>query len=124
MAATVSSLLPDHPIIEVVIYGHFSIEDAITMRDEAWALSNALDIHNVLLEMSGTTQSPSANEIVMFAEGMTQFGDPSRLRNAVVRPTELVPATWAGLYVTALGNRGIQAAEFRNREDAIAWLTA
>lgn len=124
MAASTRCLLPDHPVIEVVIYGHFGIEDAATMRDEAWALSDSLDIHNVLLEMSGTTQTPTANEIVMFAEGMTQFGDPARLRNAVVRPAELIPATWVGLYVTALVNRGMQAAEFRNRDEAIAWLTA
>ncbi len=122
MAASARSLLPEHPIIEIVVYGHFDISDAVTVRDEAWALSDALGVHNVLLEMSGTTHTPSASEIVLFAEGMAAFGAPSRLRNAVVRPTDPTPATWTGLYVTAIVNRGLQAAEFRRREDAIAWL--
>jgi hypothetical protein len=124
MAASTRSLLPEHPVIEVVIYGTFSNSDAETARDEAWALSDALGIHNVLLEMSGTTQTPSAAEIVIFAQGMTSFGDPARLRNAVVRPSDLIPATWTGLYVTALVNRGLAAAEFRSRADAIDWLTS
>ena len=72
--------------------------------------------------MSGTTQTPTASEIVLFTEGMASFGDPSRLRQAVVRPTDLIAATWTGLYVTAMVNRGLQVAEFRRREDAIAWL--
>lgn len=123
MAASARSLLPEHSIIELVIYGRFSIADAAVVREEAWALSEELNIHRVLLEMSGATVVPSASEIVMFTEGMATFGDPSLLRNAVVRPTDLVPATWTGLYVTAMVNRGLHAAEFRSREDAIAWLT-
>lgn len=122
MAQSVRSLMPEHPIIEAVISGHFPIEDAAAARAEAWALSEATDIHNVLLEMSGTTHTPSASEIVLFTEGMASFGDPSSLRNAVVRPTDLMAATWTGLYVTAMVNRGLRAAEFRRREDAIAWL--
>ena len=124
MAAIVRSLMPHHPIIEVVVYGHFSIEDAAAVRADAWALSEASGIHNVLLDMSGTTHTPSASEIVLFTEGMASFGEPSRLRQAVVRPTDLMAATWTGLYVTAMVNRGIQVAEFRRREDAIAWLEA
>lgn len=124
MATSVRSLLPDHPVIEVVIYGGYSIADAVTVRDEAWALSEALQIHAVLLDMSGTTHTPSAAEIVMFAEGVASFGDPSRLRCAVVRPTEPIPATWTGLFVTALVNRGLQAAHLRSRDEAIVWLTS
>lgn len=122
MDATVRSLLPEHPIIEAVISGHFPLEDAVAVRADAWALSQATGIHNVLLEMSGTTHTPTASEIVLFTEGMATFGDPSSLRNAVVRPTDLTAATWTGLYVTALVNRGLKAAEFKLREDAIAWL--
>jgi hypothetical protein len=124
MAATVRSLMPQHAIIEAVISGHFLLEDATEVRADAWALSQATGIHNVLLEMSGTTHTPSASEIVLFTEGMASFGDPSRLRQAVVRPTDLFAATWTGLYVTAMVNRGLNAAEFRRREDAVAWLVS
>ena len=122
MAISVSPLLPEQPIIEAVIYGHFSLEDAVEVRAEAWAQSQALHIHNILLEMSGATATPTPGEIVLFVEGMATFGEPSLLRNAIVRPTDLVAATWTGLFVTVMVNRGLKAAEFRSREDAIDWL--
>lgn len=124
MAQSVRSLMPEHAIIEAVISGHFLLEDAVAVRADAWALSESTGIHNVMLEMSGTTHTPSASEIVLFTEGMASFGDPSSLRNAVVRPSDLTAATWTGLYVTAMLNRGLQVREFRRREDAIAWLVS
>lgn len=122
MATSVRCLLPEHHVIEVVIYGRFTIEDAVAVRDDAWALTATHAIHDVMLEMSGTTETPNASEIVLFAEGLATFGDPERLRVPVVRPTEVIPATWTGLFVTAMVNRGMRAAEFRNRGDALAWL--
>ena len=94
------------------------------VRDEAWTLTTVHGIHDVLLEMSGTTHTPTAGEIVMFAEGLASFGDPGRLRIPVVRPADVIPATWTGLFVTAMVNRGMRAAEFRNREDALVWLAS
>ncbi len=124
MATSVRCLLPEHPVIEAVIYGRFTIEDAVVVRDEAWALTTAHGIHDVMLEMSETTEAPNASEIVLFADGLTSFGDPQRLRVAVVRPTEVMPATWTGLFVTAMVNRGMRATEVRTRGDALAWLAS
>ncbi len=102
--------------------GHFSIADAMRARDEAWELSLASGIHNVLTDMSGTTFAPAAVDIVEFARGMTTFGDPQQLRHAVVSPHDPIAATWIDLFATAESNRGLTARRFHDRQSALDWL--
>jgi hypothetical protein len=72
--------------------------------------------------MSGVTHTPPPSEVVRFAEELSQRGLPRRYRQAVVRPTDTIAATWIDLYATAAVNRGIAVRVFRDRAAAIDWL--
>ena len=94
---------PPTPIIEATGLRAFPIADAAALRADASAVAEATGIHNVLLEMSGTTHTPTASEIVLFHAGDGVLRRP-------VEPTEcccaaqphLTAATWTGLYATAM----------------------
>lgn len=124
MSTHVRCLLPEHPIVEMVTYGHFSVADAWAAVDAGAVLCLEHDVWNALSEMSGTTHTPPASDVVRFAEEMSQRGLPRRYRQAIVRPTDTIAATWIDLYATAAANRGLLVRVFRDRDEAIAWLTA
>lgn len=122
MSTHVRSLIPEHPIVEMVAYGHFSVEDAWAAVDAGAVLCLEHDVWDALSDMSGVTLTPPPSEVVRFAEELSQRGLPRRYRQAVVRPTDTIAATWIDLYATAAVNRGLAVCVFRDRREAIEWL--
>jgi hypothetical protein len=122
MSTHVRYLAPEHPIVEMVTYGHFSVEDAWAAVDAGAVVCVEHDVWNALSDMSGTTQTPSPSGVVRFAEELSKRGLPTRYRQAIVRPTDTIAATWIDLYATAAVNRGLTVRVFRDRDQAIAWL--
>ena len=122
MSTHVRCVVPEHPIVEMVTYGHFTVEDAWAAVDAGAALCLEHDVWNALSEMSGTTRTPPASEVVRFTEELSKRGLPARYRQAVVRPTDTIAATWIDLYATAAQNRGLKVRVFRDRTEAIDWL--
>jgi hypothetical protein len=122
MSTHVKCLLPDHPIVEMTSYGHFSVENAWAAVDAGAVLCREHDVWNALSDMSGVTHTPPPSEVVHFADALSKRGLPRRYRQAVVRPTDTIAATWIDLYATAAVNRGLEVKVFRDREEAIAWL--
>lgn len=106
----------------MVTYGHFSVEDAWAAVDAGAALCLEHDVWNALSEMSGVTHTPPPSEVVRFADELSQRNLPDRYRQAVVRPTDTIAATWIDLYATAALNRGLTVRVFRDRAEAIEWL--
>jgi hypothetical protein len=106
----------------MVTYGHFSVKDAWAAVDAGAVVFVEHDVWNALSDMSGTTHTPSPSVVVRFAEELSKRGLPRRYRQAIVRPTDTIAATWIDLYATAAVNRGLAVRVFRGRDEAIAWL--
>ena len=124
MSTHVRCLLPEHPIVEMVTYGHFSVADAWAAVDAGAVLCLEHDVWNALSEMSGTTHTPPPSDVVRFTQELSKRGLPRQYRQAIVRPTDTIAATWIDLYATAAANRGLLVRVFRDRDEAIGWLTA
>ena len=122
MSTHVRCLVPEHAIVEMVTYGHFSVHDAWAAVDAGAVLCVEHDVWNALSDMSGVTHTPPPSEVVRFADELSRRGLPRRYRQAVVRPTDAIAATWIDLYATAAVNRGLVVRVFRDRDEAIAWL--
>ncbi len=124
MSTSVRSLLPEYPIVEMATYGHFSVADAWAAVDAGIVLCREHGTWNALSEMSGTTHTPPPSAVVSFAEELAQRGVPASYRQAIIRPTDTIAATWIDLYATAAMNRGLTVQVFRDRDEAIGWLLA
>lgn len=123
MATTVERLAGGAPVIDMVNVGHYSLDDAGAAMVVGMAIAAETGSWAVLCDMSGTTTTPTPAEIVAFVDGMAALELPG-FREAVVRPTDVVAATWVSLFVTAARNRHLEVREFRSRREAIAWLTS
>jgi hypothetical protein len=119
MSTSVRCLLPEYPVIEMTTYGHFSVDDAWVAVSEGASLCRQHGIWNALSEMSGTTHTPPPSAVVRFADELVQRQVPATYRQAIVRPTDAIAATWINLYATAAVNRGLAVAVFRDRAAAI-----
>jgi hypothetical protein len=118
------SLAPEYPIVEAVHAGQLRYEDAIEIRDVGIAMAIEHQTFLLLLDLSSTTRQPPAELIVEIADSLAQLGVSDRLREAIVRPTDVTAAVWADLFVKAAVNRGLTVSLQRDRESAIAWLLA
>ena len=123
VATTVERLAGGLPVIDMINVGHFSLDDASAAMAIGMAIAAETGSWAVLCDMSATTTTPNAAQIVAFVEGMAALELPG-FREAVVRPTDVVAATWTSLFVTAARNRHLEVREFRSRAEAIAWLTS
>jgi hypothetical protein len=124
MSTHVRCLLPEYPIVEMATYGNFSVTDAWAAVDEGIVLCREHATWNALSEMSGTTHTPPPAAVVTFADELAKRGVPAAYRQAIVRPTDAIAATWIDLYATAAMNRGLKVQVFRDRASAIDWLLA
>ncbi len=123
MATTVERLAGGAPVIDMVNVGHYSLDDAAAAMAIGMAIAAETGSWAVLCDMSATTTTPTPAQIVSFVDGMAALELPG-FREAVVRPTDVVAATWVSLFVTAARNRHLEVREFRSRTEAIAWLTS
>jgi len=123
VATTVERLAGGAPVIDMVNVGHYSLDDAGAAMAVGMAIAAETGSWAVLCDMSGTTTTPNPAQIVAFVDGMAALELPG-FREAVVRPTDVVAATWVSLFVTAARNRHLEVREFRSRPEAIAWLTS
>ena len=124
MAWTVRSLLPDLPLIEMVVSGTITHGDSDEMRAAARALSAETGIARFLYDATDLVHLPSSTDIIRVADSVVATNVPEGFRNAHVRPSDLTAAMWTDHWVAAANNRGIPTAAFHTRDEAVAWLLA
>jgi hypothetical protein len=124
MAWTVRSLLPDLPLVELVVSGTVTLADSDEMRAAVKSVLIDEGLERVLYDASELTHPPSSTSIITVAASMATTHLPSGFRNAHVRPGDLTAAMWTDHWVAAANNRGICSAVFHTRAEAIDWLLA
>jgi hypothetical protein len=122
MAWTARSLLPDLPLVELVVSGTITLADSDEMRAAVKSMLIAEGLERVLYDATDLTHAPASTNIIKVAESMSTTNLPSGFRNAHVRPGDLTAAMWTDHWVAAANNRGICSAVFHTRAEAIDWL--
>jgi hypothetical protein len=122
MGAVVRCLLPEMPIVEMVVDGLLTAEDGATAMTTGLALSQEHDVWSTLADFTHMRQTAPGGDIVALADVLAHLGVQDRWQEAVVLPVDPVTAVWVQLWETAAVNRGLRVKAFRDREAAIAWL--
>lgn len=124
MAWTAHSLLPDLPLVEIVVSGSVTHSDSDEMRRAVKSLLLDEGLERVLYDATQLTHPPTSTDIIEVAESMSTTNLPPGFRNAHIRPIDLTAAMWTDHWVAAACNRGLASAVFRTREEAVDWLLA
>lgn len=124
MAWTARSMLPDLPVVEMVVSGTITHSDSDEMRRTVKSLLAQDGLSLVLYDAVDLVHVPTSTNIIKVAESMSTTNLPPTFRNAHVRPKDLTAAMWTDHWVAAANNRGIPTAVFRTRAEALGWLLA
>lgn len=122
MAAVVRCLLPDLPIVEMVVEGLLTADEGAQAMGEGMRLSAENGVWSTLADFTHMRRTAVGSDIVALADAAAHAGLPPEWREAVVLPVEPNAAVWAQLWETAAVNRGLPVKSFHDREAAIAWL--
>ena len=122
MGAVVRCLLPESPIIEMVVDGLLTAEEGARAMTTGLALSREHDIWSTLADFTHMRQTAPAGDIVALADVLAHLGVQDRWQEAVILPVDPITAVWVQLWETAAVNRGLRVKSFRDRDAAITWL--
>lgn len=123
MTATVRSLAPQHPIIEVTYAGEVSNADIRDVAQQALALIESTGSHLILTDWSDATQLPGNIAIMGFGEAMDKVTLPEGFRHAHVWPKDDSARLSLDMWKTVENLHQHQAKAFADRDAAIEWLT-
>ena len=124
MGSTVTCLLPDLPIVEMVVDGVLTADDGAEAMQTGLDLSMTHDIWATLADFTHMRQTAPAGDIVALAEVLANLGVEDRWREAVILPSDPTSAVWVHLWETAAVNRGLAVRAFHDRDEAVTWLLA
>lgn len=124
MGAVVRCLLPDLPIIEMVVDGLLTADEGAEAMKTGLALSQEHDAWATLADFTHMRQTAPGGDIVALAEVLAHLEVTDRWQEAVILPIDPTTAVWVQLWETAAVNRGLRVKSFHDREAAVAWLTA
>lgn len=119
-----AELLPGHRVIEEVARGTLNDPEVLELILGVQQLQRETGIGDTLLDCSALTKGPDAVPLVALADRASALGLEAHWRQAIVRPRD----TWAAMAVSrwqaVATNRGMVVELFRDRDEALAWLTA
>jgi hypothetical protein len=118
----VRCLLPESPIVEMVVDGLLTAEEGAEAMTKGLALSREHDAWSTLANFRHMRQTAPAGDIVALADVLAHLGVQDRWQEAVILPMDPITAVWVQLWETAALNRGLRVKSFRDRDVAIAWL--
>ena len=124
MGSDVRSLQPDHPIVEVRYYGRNTREEMERSFAECLALGMQTDTWLLLADCSELSTSAAIPDLKDLVDALAALGVTDRFREALVRPTDVTAAVGVDFWEAAGVNRGLAVKAFRDRDEAIAWLTS
>lgn len=124
MGAVVRCLLPEMPIIEMVVDGILTADEGAEAMKTGLALSRQHDTWATLADFTHMRQTAPAGDIVALAEVLAHLGVADRWQEAVVLPIEPTTSVWVQLWEAAAVNRGLRVKSFHDRDAAVAWLLA
>jgi hypothetical protein len=124
VGAVVRCLLPDLPIVEMVVDGILTAEEGAQSMGEGMRLSAENGVWATLADFTHMRRTASGGDIVALADAAANAGLPPEWCEAIILPIEPNAAVWAQLWEAAAVNRGLKVKSFHDREDAIAWLLA
>lgn len=122
MAAEVRCLLPEYPVVEMVVDGMLTAEEGAQSMAAGMALSAEHDAWSILADFTHMRRTAPGSDIVALADAAAGAGLPPQWQEAVVLPIEPNAAVWAHLWEAAAVNRGLRVRCFHDRESALAWL--
>lgn len=124
MGAVVRCLLPEKPIIEMVVDGLLTAEEGAEAMKTGLDLSMQHDVWATLADFTHMRQTAAAGDIVALADVLAQLGVADRWLEAVILPVEPTTAVWVQLWETAAVNRGLRVRSFHDRDAALEWLVS
>jgi len=115
---------PDPGIIDIKYSGEISLEEILSVIEEAWEL---VQRHNSLLVISDFLDADIAFDLTRILEINEKFealGVPRELRSAVLVPQDELANNniQVRLYEISAGTNGWPARLFYSREQALQWL--
>lgn len=122
MGAEVRCLLPEYPVVEMVVDGLLTAEDGAQAMGAGMALSAEHDVWSILADFTHMRRTASGSDIVALADAAASAGLPPQWQEAVVLPIEPNAAVWARLWEAAAVNRGMRVKCFHDRGSDLAWL--
>ena len=124
MGASVPAVMPDYPIIEAQFFGRVTKEAADEAVHEILLMAAQLDVWNVLTDCSELLWTPPITNLSPLADALNGLGVADRFRQALIKPQDVTAAVAVGFWETLGANRGLAIRVFRDRAEAITWLTA
>jgi hypothetical protein len=124
MAVVVRSLLPHLPVIEARFEGRVDRADVEQAFADVIPLFLELDVWCLLADCSDLVWTPRITDLKELVDVLAALGGTERFREALIRPTDVTAATSVGFWEAAGVNRGLAIRMFRERDEAVAWLTA
>ncbi len=124
MGASIPALMPDHPIIEAQFHGRVTKDAADEAVHEILVMAGQLDVWNVLTDCSDLLWTPPITNLSPLANALNDLGVADRFRQALIKPQDVTAAVAVGFWETLGANRGLAIRVFRDRDEAIAWLTS
>ena len=124
MGAVVRCLLPELPVVEMVVDGLLTADEGAEAMKTGLELSLQHDVWATLADFTHMRQTAPAGDIVALADELAQMGVADRWQEAVLLPIEPTTAVWVQLWETAAVNRGLRVKSFHDRDVALAWLLA
>ena len=122
MGAEVRCLLPEYPVVEMVVDGLLTAEEGAQAMGAGMALSAQHGVWNTLADFTHMRRTAPGSDIVALADAAASAGLPPEWQEALVLPIEPNAAVWARLWEAAAVNRGLRVKCFHDRDSALAWL--
>jgi len=122
VGSIVRSLLPEYPVVEMVVDGLLTAEEGGEAMAAGMALSAEHGTWRTLADFTHMRRTAPGSDIVALAEAAANAGLPPEWQEAVVLPVEPNAAVWARLWEAAAVNRGLRVKCFHDRESALDWL--
>jgi hypothetical protein len=122
MGAEVRCLLPEYPVVEMVVDGLLSADEGAAAMAAGMQLSAENGAWSTLADFTHMRRTAPGSDIVALADAAANAGLPPAWQEALVLPIEPNAAVWARLWEAAAVNRGLRVRCFHDRESALAWL--
>ncbi len=123
MGASKPSLMTDHPIIEAMFHGRVTKEAADEAVHDILLLAGQMDVWSVLTDCTDLVWTPPITNLSPLADALNDLGVADRFRQALIKPQDVTAAVAVGFWETLGANRGLAIRVFRDRDEAITWLT-
>ena len=122
MATTVSSLLPDHDVVQFHHVGVVSNEELGEAFAQMVALARSTDTWHIMSDCSALTQAPRLLDMLPLIETLRGFGVQDRFRQALVRPVDEIAKTPVDYWNASMIEHGLTVMSFDDRSEALGWL--